>query len=112
VPTFLLTVQPTDFQGGHLSVARRLSELRDRPAFGRVASGSPLELVRPDATRVRAWVVDLSTDQFELYGRGDDETVYEIFHDPLFCLRVAPRQTEADAPPGTEIWLVGNPAAD
>jgi hypothetical protein len=107
-----VTIEPTDFQGGHLAIARRLSALRERPVFGRVAAGSPLELVHPDGTRVRAWVVDLSTDQLEVYGRGDDETVYLIVDDPLFRLRIAPQQTDTDAPPGTEVWLLGDPHVD
>ena len=109
VRTYLLTVQPTDFQGGHLCIARPLSACSGRPAFCDLAAGSPLEFVRPDGSRVRAWVVDFSTDQIEVYARGDDGTVFWIQCDPLYRLQVAPRATEWDAPPGTEVWLLGTP---
>jgi hypothetical protein len=112
VRTYLLTVQPTDLQGGYLCIARRLSACEGQPAFARLAAGSPLELVRPDGTPGRAWVVDFSTDQIQVYGRDHDGTVFLIKGDPLYRLRVGPRLTDFDAPPGTEIWLLGDPPAD
>jgi hypothetical protein len=72
-----------------------------------------LELVRQDGTRLRAWVVDLSTEDIWVFARGDDETVvYEAMDNPLFRVRVSPPLTNWDAPPGTEIWLVGHSAAN
>jgi hypothetical protein len=106
VATHLLTIGKSDIQGGRVVIGRRLSELHD-PAFGRLTSGSPLELVRLDGTRRRVWVVDFSTDQIEVYGRGDDGTVYMMKDDPVYRLQMSPHMTESDAPPGTEVWLLG-----
>src|SRR5262249_52618010 len=112
VSTYLLTVQPADFQQGRLTPELRLSDFGDNPALGRIAAGSPLELVRPDGTRIRAWVVDLSTEDIWVFARGGDETVYEGMDNPLFRIRVSPPLTDWDAPPGTEIYQVGESIAD
>jgi hypothetical protein len=112
VRMYLFTLQPTDFQGGRLAIRLPLSAMRGRPGFGQLGAGSPLELVRADGSRRRAWVIDLSTDEYSVYDRGDDGTLYEIRCDPLFRLQVAPRLTDWDAPPGTEIWLLADPPAE
>jgi len=111
VSTYLLTVRSGDFLNGRLTPGIRLSEFGDRPALGQLAAGIPLELVRPDGTRIRAWVVELSTEDVRVFARADDGTLYEAMDNPLFRVRVAPALTDWDAPRGTEIWLLGEPAA-
>lgn len=110
MPTHLLTVRPDDVRNGYFFFDRRLAEFHDRPPLGQLGKGSRLEFVRPDGSRTRTEVLAVRSDGLEKGGRDDEGTLYWLGNNPVVRVRLSPLLTDQDAPPGTEVWLLDEPA--
>ncbi len=109
--TYLLTVAASelDEHGLRLIPGIRPSETQDRPAIQQMGSGAPLELRRPDGSRMPTVLVRYGISVFQ----GDDGKFYipDDPSDPEIQLTIPGSLSEAEVPPGTEVWLLSQEAA-
>lgn len=111
MPTYLLTVQLGDVRNGYFFFDRRWSEFHECPALGAIRKGSRLEFVRADGRRTQSDVIDVRAVDEGEPDRSDDGTWYTIVdNNPMTRVRLSPLQTDRDAPPGTQVWLLDEPA--
>jgi hypothetical protein len=108
MPTYLMTVQPDDFQGGGFDPRIRLRRFQREEVFHRLTPGRRVHFRRPDGGRETTTLEQVIVDGLTkvAYSSADDATLYCFPTDPVIRLRFKSRITEAVAPPGTEIWLV------
>jgi hypothetical protein len=108
MPTYLMTVQADDFQGGEFNLQIRLRRFQQEEVLHRLAPGRRVHLRRPDGGRQSTMVEHVSVDGLTrvAYSDADDATLYRFPTDPVVRLRFKLRITDTVAPPGTEIWLV------
>lgn len=108
MPTYLISVQPSDFHDGAFAPGIRLSRFRNDPVLSRLAPGRRIQVRRPNGTFTSAKVTELYVEGITkvAYSMADEASLYQFPGDPILRLRFESPITESIAPPGTEIWLV------